>query len=809
MPRRPSLQERDRELQRQHERREFIEGLISQLKQKMEKRGKVLDTFISRGSLLDMWTEELLKKFVELLMPSLKSKSIPKLRSGYLQTLSTLVYIEWDRWPDFAAIFLEQNRGDEKIPEYTLETLEDPSFLGPRWAEKFLNNQYIFCPIDIEEGENIIRSKEWRLPFRDGGGRIGQGGFGEIVYETIARGHFRSQSDHLLHGAPYTQDIMVARKCFYTRSHFQHEIKNLSLLRASLSNHERIVPFLATVTVGRDFNIIFPLAKMDLEAFLGGKYRPPSEFTTQDLITEASNLTGALSFLHGHLQPPGLKCCHMDLKPQNILVFDGVNCPVGKWKISDFGISIMSVSDRRQMTVTDFVDNNTYPVNDDPQRVPRTYQPPEVSTDRRFGRRSDVWSLGCILVRILALGLDGLNGLKWLDERRALSDDGCVGYEHDYFHRGSPPVLNPHIETWLTTLPFRHQNCLPIFLEACKDILLRILSIDKYRRPLAEEVQTRLLEIKEFAPSERGSVTPGVQSLDLSGLDHKKSTDITATVASVVAAIAYGNGHELRALLNGNVMVEESHEGDRPVIHAIRNNFTDAVRMLQDYEPLLDLETPDCEGRTPLRLAAEQGNTSLVETLLRAGVDINAPSRDGLMPLMVAVQHGHQDTIEVLLNHGANCMAYSENGYTCVHYAAMNRTAGADVLLSLISNMKNVDVPGIRDGRTPLFVLVNSFANNDLWWRKFYALYNRGANLSLPDKNDMTPLSTAVTQGHALLAEKLWELKAEYGHTPLPRNCFSDMEKVVRKIRASKEPGHTRKQSGWSFRRRSHSSHGS
>lgn len=75
-------------------------------------------------------------------------------------------------------------------------------------------------------------------------------------------------------------------------------MKNLSLLHDSLISCTRIVLSLATVTVGDYFNIIFPWADMDLEGFLEGGYRQFPKFELHDLMKEAINLAGALSFLH-------------------------------------------------------------------------------------------------------------------------------------------------------------------------------------------------------------------------------------------------------------------------------------------------------------------------------------------------------------------------------------------------------------------------------------------------------------------------------------------------------------------------------
>ncbi|PLB46432.1 hypothetical protein P170DRAFT_465953 [Aspergillus steynii IBT 23096] len=750
----------------QQRRDDLIEELRTRLKDRMEKRGSSLEKFISRGSLQDIWSEDRLQGFIDLLAPGFNKNSIPDIRGHYIQTLSILVWIRWSDWSRFGSVFFRQGRADCNIPTYTLEILEEPSFLGPQWADSFFAEQYVFCPVDIVEGENIVQSEEWRLPFLDGAGRPRSGGFGEVVKESIARGHFCPLLGNVK-GKPLNQDLLVARKSFATRHDFREEVKNLSLLRASLSKCERIVLSLATVTIGRKFNIIFPWADMDLEIFLDGGYKKFGNFGLHDLMKEVSNLAWALSFLHDGLQPRHLKCHHMDLKPPNILIFASDRFPVGEWKITDFGISIIDEPDRhpKTTTVSQLVQNKTYPpLRDDMQYRTSTYQPPEASTDSLFGRRSDVWSLGGILMRVLAFGLGGIEELQRLDEQRALNDDGLPGGLNDRFYRGSPPVLNPHVESWLNALPGRYPDYHQESLEKYKELLFRMLSIEKLTRPLAGDVFEELGNILKNAPPERNEGPARVGSIMTAQSDppSDRGIGITATVASLVNAIKQRDILEIQTLLNGHVMVEETHHGDRPVIHAIRENCPAAIQMLRGYQRDLDLETPSLKGDTPLKLASEIGSVVMVETLLAAGVDIDATSQHGMTALMVAAKYGHGATIQTLLNHGANYMMYSNHGYTCVHFAAINRQAGGDVIRPFIDTLETLDIPAEDDAQTPFMMLIKFYTDTPDWWEKYDILREANANINYADADNMTPLSLAVKQNQVKLAETLMRHGARY-----------------------------------------------
>jgi len=73
----------------------------------------------------------------------------------------------------------------------------------------------------------------------------------------------------------------------------------------------------------------------------------------------------------------------------------------------------------------------------------------------------------------------------------------------------------------------------------------------------------------------------------------------------------------------------------------------------------------DANGRTPLSLAAEQGNLELVKLLLNAGAGINTRDiRYGLLPLQWAALEGRKSMVELLLEKGAEVNVRDSSGTT-------------------------------------------------------------------------------------------------------------------------------------------------
>ena len=67
--------------------------------------------------------------------------------------------------------------------------------------------------------------------------------------------------------------------------------------------------------------------------------------------------------------------------------------------------------------------------------------------------------------------------------------------------------------------------------------------------------------------------------------------------------------------------------------------------------------------------AAENGDTLLVNQLIRDGVEVNCVNDKGWSPLVMAAFNQHLDTVKVLIDSGANVNHQSINGTTVFMYA--------------------------------------------------------------------------------------------------------------------------------------------
>ena len=106
-----------------------------------------------------------------------------------------------------------------------------------------------------------------------------------------------------------------------------------------------------------------------------------------------------------------------------------------------------------------------------------------------------------------------------------------------------------------------------------------------------------------------------------------------------------------------------------------------------------------------MHIAAENGNTPRVKSLLNAGADPNALDKIESTPLHLAAWKGYTDTIKVLLNGGADANAKNKYGWIPLHSASQNGCIDTiDILI-----IAGADLTAKIDGRwTPLRIALQN-----------------------------------------------------------------------------------------------------
>ncbi|KAJ8111650.1 hypothetical protein OPT61_g5809 [Boeremia exigua] len=247
-----------------------------------------------------------------------------------------------------------------------------PSFLDPRIKAAIVEHQHIIFTksIDLEKGIHCYLDATEELPFTRIN-YIGSGSYGQV-----------SRIESKVTCKNYALKTIRRRAAYGTKSRyvmreFISEMKIMKRLR-----HQHIVQYVGSYTDTRDLGLVMsPVADCDLAVYLKTYCTQPMFYPT--LRTFYGCLASALAYLHEN------RIKHRDIKPHNILVYKA------SVLLTDFGLSHESLD----------TTSGTSPGTD-------RYKSPEVAAFGERNSTTDVWSLGCVFLEMLA----ALNGydIEWL-----------------------------------------------------------------------------------------------------------------------------------------------------------------------------------------------------------------------------------------------------------------------------------------------------------------------------------------------------------------------------------------------------------
>ena len=196
----------------------------------------------------------------------------------------------------------------------------------------------------------------------------------------------------------------------------------------------------------------------------------------------------------------------------------------------------------------------------------------------------------------------------------------------------------------------------------------------------------------------------------------------------------------LRKLLRGSIIDTNTRDenGQTPLSLAAASGYEAVLRLLLDEGA--DFESRDCDGRTPLSYAAASGYETIVLLLLHKGADIESlSSSSGWTPLFWAAANGREVVVRLLLDKGANFELWDCNGCTPLLHAAAN--GYKEVIQLLLDEGVNIES---RDymSLTPLL-----WAAQNGHKAAVQLLLDKGANFTSKDLDGRTPLSWAAAGG--------------------------------------------------------------
>ncbi|XP_052869330.1 protein TANC2 [Anopheles cruzii] len=165
-------------------------------------------------------------------------------------------------------------------------------------------------------------------------------------------------------------------------------------------------------------------------------------------------------------------------------------------------------------------------------------------------------------------------------------------------------------------------------------------------------------------------------------------------------------------------------------------------------------------GETALTTACANGHTETIAILLSRGASTEVRNRKEMTPLLIAVKEGHWAIVERLLQHQAQDVELTEtNGKTPLMVAAEEGHVG---IIELLLNRGAALTVQDKDGLTAL-----SWACLRGKQQAAKCLLERGADRQHADSTGRTPLDLAAYQGSASLVQMLLDHGAQIEHVDI------------------------------------------
>ena len=433
--------------------------------------------------------------------------------SKFLRIIATLITIEWNGWADFDRLFLSHRNGDRYTrcdDQLPFRSISDLEFFSSQeaWRRFFHLIQFIYSPIVLKENDHSVYRADERLPFLKCEERS-HGGYG-VVSRVLVQ---KFQIEYAKHRSFNREKEVMALKVIRDERSFKNERAINEGFKKGFSSCEAILLSFGSFEHGRTLNILYPWAELDLAKLLRGEYDYVLEkgvrLTPHALVSQVHQLSHGLQFMHNELYVDGpKKCSHLDLKPDNILIFlvqedrrsdaEGSKT-VMHWKIADFGLSALSDRDESQNRISGLapetfqhlgmIEHSSLPA----PRPPGPFQAPEMQAGSTVNRSTDMWSFGCILCVVFAFVLGGPLDVHELFLRRKRR------YADDYFWTTGANdsfVVKPEIGEWLSLQERKQESESSLgWIRRTMTLIRKLLQIDKSLRLQATKTRAEVLEI--------------------------------------------------------------------------------------------------------------------------------------------------------------------------------------------------------------------------------------------------------------------------------------------------------------------------
>lgn len=240
---------------------------------------------------------------------------------------------------------------------------------------------------------------------------------------------------------------------------------------------------------------------------------------------------------------------------------------------------------------------------------------------------------------------------------------------------------------------------------------------------------------------------------------------------------AFGDAFDVaQYFVQHGISPESSDDTEETVLHVAAR--TNALRVLSLLAPNSnELNRLDQDGYAAIHHAADRGDPSCLDVLLKAGCQVDLPTAKKNTALHLAAEAGCTDNLILLIKAKADLQLKNYRGYTALHLAARSHSLECVEIL-----LKGYADPNVEDdeGRTPLHLALGKSLMTEeitellLKWR---------ANVNKADKYGYTPLHIAASNELSQCVNVLIKYEADLSARTIGGN--SALSIVLRKTPTS------------------------